>query len=619
MPDDEIEDTATGIGPIPATHPSMEEEFSTSITKAPPAAAEESLEDAPTGVTRSPIDAAAPTEDQPSNSAPATVAAPEAPSEDAPTGIAKAPSRPDAPVTEAHAADDDGPTSISRVALDDDWEGPVTAGAAEPDDDPHEDGPTGVTKVDLPPPDEVPTGRAARPAGIVVPGVRKVGPAAGAPATQPTSPPSSKQPLTQDPEEDSVVTLQKAVPDGKDESIVTIQPSAKHHALAKISPPAKTPTPPKAGSVGKLPAASPPPRQRPAASDIYDVDDDKTERRDIPSEEINRAIARAKMEPVNISELPDESPTARRADLAITPKTGVRSAMPPLAGEEEPSELATETDLGPLVRRSLGDNVVRPPYNSETDSVITEPAIDKESRVPRTTNLMNTSPVPRTTQQGMAPPPPRPPENSLGTDSYTFQGGAGELQAVIPMTAATKVSSGPAAPTSNALMLSAAGAPSTQSMAIQQLPGGYSQPAQPPSSGPHLQAAMTLQSAAMLPTAPAAFPPGLPAGALNGTIQPANGLPSGRMQVAGSFPPPIMGSSPSGLGFADMSNAPRPMEEPRWIVLVLGVLAVCILIPTVLYVVLRSRADDAAAEETPTRANVTIQNVQPRDVGKRGR
>lgn len=130
---------------------------------------------------------------------------------------------------------------------------------------------------------------------------------------------------------------------------------------------------------------------------------------------------------------------------------------------------------------------------------------------------------------------------------------------------------------------------------------------------------MTLQSAAMLPTAPAAFPPGLPPGALTGTIQPANGPPSGRMQIAGTFPPP-MGNSPHGLGLAGMSNVPRPPgEEPRWIVLVVGVLAVCILIPTVLYVVLRSRADDTAAEETPVRANVTIQTVQPRDVGKRGR
>ncbi len=618
MPDDEIEETATGTGPIPAAHPSMEEEFPTSITTSPVAAAEQLLEDGPTGVTRSPIDSGSAAEEQP---VPVTISAASEPpsteqaSEDAPTGIAKAPSRPEAPETEAHAADDDGPTSISRVALDDDWEGPATADAPGPENDPQEDGPTGVTKVDLPPPDEVPTGRSARPAGVVVPGVRKAGPAAGAPATQPTPSPSAKKPLTQDPEEDSVVTLQKAVPDGNDdESIATVQANARHLATAKISPPAKTPTPSKTGSVGKLPAASPP-RQKPTASDIYDVDDDKTERRDIPSEEINRAIARAKLEPVNISELPDESPTARRADLAITPKTGVRAATTPVVEEE--SDLATETDLGPIVRRSLGDNVARPPYNSEADSVITEPAIDKESRVPRTTNLMS-SPVPRTTQQGMPPPPPRPPENSLGTDSYTFQGGAGELQAVIPMTAAPKASSGPPPPMSNPLMRSAAGAPSTQSMAIQQLPAGYSQPPQPPSSGQQQQAAMTLQSAAMLPTAPAAFPPGLPPGALNGTIQPANGLPSQRMQIAGSFPPP-MGSSPSGLGLAGMSNTPRPMEEPRWIVLVLGVLAVCILIPTVLYVVLRSRTDDAPVEETPTRANVTIQTVQPRDVPKRGR
>jgi hypothetical protein len=107
----------------------------------------------------------------------------------------------------------------------------------------------------------------------------------------------------------------------------------------------------------------------------------------------------------------------------------------------------------------------------------------------------------------------------------------------------------------------------------------------------------------MMPTAPAAFPPGLP----------PNGPPSGRMQVGGAFPPPL-GSSPNGLGLPNSS--PRmPAEEPRWIVLVLAVLAVCILIPTVLYVVLR-RGDEAAPDETPVRGVVTTQTAQIRDYPK---
>ena len=591
MPDDDREDTATGIGPSAGSHPSMEEELPTSITTSPITPVDDpSLEDGPTGVVRSPIDAAEPpTKARPAAGVPASEP-PEPPSDDGPTGIAKSPSRPDtsAAAPEHSPADDDGPTSISRVALDDDWESGVPTNGSPPaaEHDETEDGPTGVTKVDLPPPDEVPTGRTARPAGIVAQGAARKAAEAPAPA------PAEGAQLPPDPEEDSVVTLQKPLTDVSD-----------------VLEPAKA-------SASKLPVAIVPPR--PKASDIYDVDDDKTERRDLPSEEINRAIARVKLEHVAISELPDESPTARRADLAITPRAGVRSAA--AAQPDEPPELSTETDLGPLVRRTLNENAMRPPFTSESDNAITEPAIEKEARLPRTTNLMSTAAVLRATQQIVPAPPPRPPENSLGTDSFTFQGGAGELQAVIPMTTSVaRASSGPATPASSALMRSAAGAPSTQSMQVQPLPAGYSQPPHTPSSTPHLQMAATLQSAAMLPTAPASFPPGLPPGALNGTIQPASGPPSGHMQIGGSFPPPL-GSASNGSGLVGTGGVARaPSEEPRWIVLVLGVLAVCILIPTVLYLVLRSRADDALPEETPVRAVVTVQTAQPKDVGKKVR
>lgn len=548
MPDDDREDTATGASPTAAPHPAMDEELPTSITTSPAAAIERALADGD-----------------------------EAASEDGPTGIAKAPAKPAEEDDDHSPADDDGPTSISRVALDDvdaDWEkpsGPVAAGAP-PEPDPQEDGPTGVTKVDLPPPDEVPTGRTARPAGIVVPGAPK--------------PAKEKNALEQDPEEDSVVTLQKPVPDAA---------------------PATAPAPTK--SVPRLAVPSPPPRKEaPKDNDIYDVDDDKTERRDLPTDEINRAIARAKLEPVAISELPDESPTARRADLAITPKTGVRSAAQQAdAEEEESSELATETDLGPVVRRTLQESAVRPPFGSESDNAITEPAIEKDSRIPKVALPKNTlalSSSPKGTQLGMGPPPPRPPEQSLGTDSYTFQGGAGELQAVIPVTtsgpkaqAERPSPSNPTAstvpPPPSSLLMSAAGAPSTQNMAIQQLPS-YSQPVAAPS---HSQMpAQSPASMALIPTAPSAFPA------------------SGHMPMSGAFPPPL-GSAPNGLGLPNSS--PRaPIEEPRWIVLVLGVLAVCILIPTVLYLVLHSRNDEAAPEETPVRGVVTIQTAQPRDYPK---
>jgi hypothetical protein len=552
---------------------------------------EDDREDMPTAITTSPTSAI------------------EQALEDGPTGVAKAPDVASVVVLregERAPADDDGPTSISRVPTDQE----VRAEASK--DDPHEDAPTGVTKVELPPPDEVPTGRTARPPGIAPPGLRI-----------PERRDATKKPPEPDPEEDSLVTLQKPIPEpSDDDSIVTIQP-------------AKAPTPPKT----QVAQRDAPPKQKAdapvdpitrqlpkeAASDIYDVDEDRTERRDLPVEEINRAIAHAKQRPVAISELPDESPTARRSDLAITPKSGVKVAT--LDDDDEQLELSTETDLGPTVRRALANDVVRPPFASDADQVITEPRIDGARPDPRV-NLKKTMPLSPARSSGPAvvqkssvlTPPPRPPEPAeLGTDSYTFQGGAGALQAVIPVTssgkvAAVQISSAPPPPPPSGLLLAASGAPSTQSMSVQQQPS-FSPPASPPPAFPQGPMQSGNHLLATMPTQPATFPPGLPP-SMSSSMPVAQGPASGRLPAHGSFAP----APPSGqMGPTGPAIYEQPREEPRWIVLVLGVLALSILIPTILYFVLRPKPDDSAPEETPVRPVVTVQTAQPKDVGKRGK
>ena len=633
MPDDDIEDTKTGSVPVDVPPPPpMEEEMPTSITTSPTSAIEQALEDGPTGVTRSPVDdlgARKPTTPSSDKSL------------DMPA-IGKA--IPDViPVPERSPADDEGPTSISRVPLDDE---PPTGRTAL--SEPPEDGPTGITKVDLPPPDEVPTGKTARPAGVVPPGLLRTLPSAVVVAPA-------------DVEEDSVVTRQQPLPQDDDDSIATIQPlsgktanGAPKPLTAPLPPPkplAAPLAPPKPASITQK-AGSPvttvakPGVAKNAASDVYDVDDDRTERRDLPVDEINRAIARAKQEPVAISEIPDESPTARRADLAITPRAGVKSARPDDL-EEDPPELSTETDIGPIVRRALADSPVRPPFASDADQVATEPRIESEQpkRVPRTTNLMHTQPLPEPrspaappvaaapppAQKSTLPPPPRPPQSpEMGTDSYTFQGGAGALQAVIPVTTGAGRVAQPPQPTpsstpSGGLILDTSGAPSTQSMNVQPLPPYPSAGQQPIAIQQHPG---PMQALAAMPTQPATFPPGMPPGfAGNSSSMPA-APPSGRISLGPTFPGAGAAGGQSQLN--GMGGGPalesglyelEPREEPRWIVLVLGVLAICILIPTVLYFVLHARADDAPPEETPpaVKAVVTVQTAQPRDIGKRGR
>jgi hypothetical protein len=56
-------------------------------------------------------------------------------------------------------------------------------------------------------------------------------------------------------------------------------------------------------------------------------------------------------------------------------------------------------------------------------------------------------------------------------------------------------------------------------------------------------------------------------------------------------------------------------SEPRWILLVLAVLAVCILIPAGLYLALKPESEEPHSA-TPAKNKTTVESSNPRDVGK---
>jgi hypothetical protein len=101
---------------------------------------------------------------------------------------------------------------------------------------------------------------------------------------------------------------------------------------------------------------------------------------------------------------------------------------------------------------------------------------------------------------------------------------------------------------------------------------------------------------AMPPAASSAPTPGYP--------------PTSRGPQAQGLYPPTMLLTTQGGG--------EQQAEPRWIVLVLMVLAVCILIPTALYLALRGRNDEPRVE-TPATQVTPVELSRPRDIGKHTR
>jgi hypothetical protein len=61
--------------------------------------------------------------------------------------------------------------------------------------------------------------------------------------------------------------------------------------------------------------------------------------------------------------------------------------------------------------------------------------------------------------------------------------------------------------------------------------------------------------------------------------------------------------------------ASAPASEPRWILLVLAVLAVCILIPATLYLALKPDTEEPRSA-TPAKNKTAVEANSPRDIGK---
>jgi hypothetical protein len=501
-------------------------------------------------------------------------------------------------------------------------------------------------------------------------------------------PPTEAAPSTEeDDADDSIVTMQtqSRLDDPPDDSIVTVQNMPKPGGVALPSGDGPSPMTVDPSTLKNLISSKQVVGRASKDDDIYDAEDDRTERRDLPSEEIERALMRAKSDSISISEVSisihEDSPTARRQspspfDGPVPTLADPTQKSPRLAPTDDQNtlDLDTAAELARHAHESAKRQSMRGAMPSDSDAAVTEkrnahkkksggfPAAEPSDSELATTNDAAAAVFPPpSTQRGAQGPAAVPVPNqtqrideiaknavqtaitaaaarammasdpSLEVFAFAERAkitGTGpvatesaQLQAVIPV-----MSSGPNAavqPGNPALAATALPAPGQNGGSVGAQPVA---PIAPPFGGPvgppppMAQLAQPMSSppmSASMPVGPvsgnmhsASIPTGPPMSGHHPLNPPTHG---GGNMVPSPFgaPPPV---SPQTIAGGQIA---APASEPRWILLVLAVLAVCILIPAALYLALRPGQDEPLHSATPAKNATSVELSKPKDVGKR--
>jgi hypothetical protein len=527
----------------------------------------------------------------------------------------------------------------------------------------------------------------SRPASVAKISVAKI---AVAPPPVTEAAPSTEE---DDENDDSIVTMQstshlRAAEDPPDDSIVTIQNMAKPGSPLAVTE--SGPTPSIDPSTVKNLARPKDVSVRAAGdNDIYDAEDDRTERRDLPSEEIERALMRAKSDSISISEVSisipgvhDESPTARRPSPG--PYSGPIPTLPDptLRGGAAPSDnqhtldLDTAAELAKHAHETAKRASMRGALSSESDAAVTEKRNAHKAKSGAFAAEAADSDLATTNDAAAAVAFPPPTKGSGASAVPPIAGSRTQrIDAATTAAAQAAIAAGGVGVVSTAARQVMASDPSLEVFAMGErakLAGGpnLASTGENADSAHQLQAVIpvmsTGQSAAIsgnhaaisgnhtAALASTALAPPNVGGNVGGNVGVPNGQSVGRLSAApmsggmpigptsgnmhsasmptsGSMPPnrlnpvthpggPVV-SSPFG---APMPASPAtmaggtvaaPPSEPRWILLVLAVLAVCILIPATLYLVLKPDTEEPHSA-TPAKNKTAVESNSPRDIGK---